>query len=644
MCIVSVFLTVVESAAGVDSNSCASVKVRFAKRGFAVSEFPVDLIEGAHLRICKPDTRGRTCCTEALESKLTSHTRHMLDTSLRDTLSRLATLLETRAFRFDEFFRKLLSKSKQDFHDMFKRTYGTIYLQNSYVFTDLFEELENYYAKGQVDLTETMDNFFIILYQRIFTVLNSAYLFDDKYLECVSNHMKELKPFGDVPHKLSAQVKRSFVATRTYGRALAVGVEVVKEMLSIKLNTECTHAVMRMQQCDACAGHSNVKACSNFCVNVMKGCYAYYADLETDWNSYVEAMDKVAERLIGPFNIEMVVEPINIKISDAIMNFQDRGPNISQRVFQGCGTPDHERRKRDVYTFPSRIKREEPKKPTPNTNQDLFVENTELPLDGDSTSDRSRRGSGVELSLEHYNFNHEKIEEDGTIDFEEEEEPGVPDPDVILLESLVKDIRQKIQETKYFWKHLPYQYCNNDDISESPAKQNACWNGTDVAKYLPEVQGDGLAAQVLNPSIQIDTSKPNSVLNGQMFKLKMIVNKLKMAFNGMDVEWMDHEEATIMGSGSGSGDDTDDTEPDGSGDSPDMDRGYPYPPSVQGPDHDRSNVFKSNKGHNTTKTYDSEENTVGAAYRPEMSLTRALVTYLCPVFVVWVGSIFNDVL
>lgn len=79
-----------------------------------------------------------------------------------------------------EFFRKLLSKSKQDFHDMFKRTYGTIYLQNAYVFTDLFEELENYYAKGQVDLTETMDNFFIILYQRIFTVLNSAYSFDEK--------------------------------------------------------------------------------------------------------------------------------------------------------------------------------------------------------------------------------------------------------------------------------------------------------------------------------------------------------------------------------------------------------------------------------------------------------------------------------
>lgn len=33
---------------------------------------------------------------------------------------------------------------------MFKRTYGAIYEQNSYVFSDLFVELETYYTWGQV--------------------------------------------------------------------------------------------------------------------------------------------------------------------------------------------------------------------------------------------------------------------------------------------------------------------------------------------------------------------------------------------------------------------------------------------------------------------------------------------------------------
>lgn len=51
---------------------------------------------------------------------------------------------------------------------------------------------------------------------------------------CVNTHMKELKPFGDVPKKLSVQVKRSFVATRTFTQALNVGRDVIAKMQSVK--------------------------------------------------------------------------------------------------------------------------------------------------------------------------------------------------------------------------------------------------------------------------------------------------------------------------------------------------------------------------------------------------------------------------
>lgn len=52
-----------------------------------------------------------------------------------------------------------------------------------------------------------------------------------------------------------------------------------------------------------------------------------------------EAVDKVADRLLGPFNIAMVVEPIDIKISEAIMSFQEHNQEISQKIFAGCGKP-----------------------------------------------------------------------------------------------------------------------------------------------------------------------------------------------------------------------------------------------------------------------------------------------------------------
>ena len=41
---------------------------------------------------------------------------------------------------------------------------------------------------------------------------------------------------------------------------------------------------------------------------------------------------KLAEKLEGPFNIEMVVDPIDVKISDAIMNFQENSETVSTKV------------------------------------------------------------------------------------------------------------------------------------------------------------------------------------------------------------------------------------------------------------------------------------------------------------------------
>lgn len=40
----------------------------------------------------------------------------------------------------------------------------------------------------------------------------------------------------------------------------------------------------------------------------------------------------VADRLQGPFNIESVIEPIDIKISDAIMTMQDNSMQVSAKV------------------------------------------------------------------------------------------------------------------------------------------------------------------------------------------------------------------------------------------------------------------------------------------------------------------------
>lgn len=61
---------------------------------------------------------------------------------------------------------------------------------------------------------------------------------------------------------------------------------------------------------------------------------------------FPENIQTLSDRLVGPFDIEAVVYPIGVKISDAIMNFQNSGFEVTGKVFEDCGTP--KLTKRDV--------------------------------------------------------------------------------------------------------------------------------------------------------------------------------------------------------------------------------------------------------------------------------------------------------
>lgn len=54
----------------------------------------------------------------------------------------------------------------------------------------------------------------------------------------------------------------------------------------------------------------------------MPGCFCLLTD----------AMLLVADRLEGPFNIESVMDPIDVKISEAIMNMQENSMQVSAKV------------------------------------------------------------------------------------------------------------------------------------------------------------------------------------------------------------------------------------------------------------------------------------------------------------------------
>ncbi|KAJ7409506.1 hypothetical protein WISP_114038 [Willisornis vidua] len=139
----------------------------------------------------------------------------------------------TKQKEIAEFFRELLENAERSLNDMFVRTYGMLYMQNSEVFQDLFTELKRYYTGGNVNLEEMLNDFWARLLERMFQLINPQYHFSEDYLECVSKYTDQLKPFGDVPRKLKVQVTRAFIAARTFVQGLTVGREVANRVSKV---------------------------------------------------------------------------------------------------------------------------------------------------------------------------------------------------------------------------------------------------------------------------------------------------------------------------------------------------------------------------------------------------------------------------
>ncbi|KAL6954790.1 Glypican-6 [Sarracenia purpurea var. burkii] len=367
------------------------------------------------------------------------------------------------------------------------------------------------------------------------------------------------------------------------------------------------------------------------------------------------AMNKVEQRLSRSYNIEQVVEPINVKISEAIMNFQENANAVTSKVFNGCGKPPlnsrRKRRRRQATGFSESDEFEERDNRPPNSKTERRrKENTR------GRNDKNRRKN---------NHNHYDLDDDRN------------NPADGFLK-FIQEIGTQVLSTKYFWKRLPYHVCTDDAQVESN-KTAVCWNGKAMAKYEPQVVSDGLKNQQTNPEVSVDPKSHAHFLSDQILALKSVSTQLRNAYNGYDVEWIDSEEPFDVGSGSGMGPDGEnggiDNHFEGSGDSlpPVIFGGKPEMPivitdvanttsstdvltsstTVTNNDVRRltepSTFFTDSSPDSstiriTTSTVSTTNNTSsGTSIRyQKISLNKAIASYLLPTVVMWMGGSFND--
>ncbi|XP_062379961.1 glypican-4 [Sardina pilchardus] len=475
------------------TKNCNDVKEAYSSKGFNVNDVPNKGVHGAHLKVCP---QGYSCCTLEMEEKLSQQSR----SDLKEPVSRLSSNMQStftqRHRHFDQFFRELLDNAEGSLHSMFVRTYGQMYMKNAELFKRFFQQLRRYYAQGgaAVNLDAMLAEFWAELLERMFRLVNVQYEFSDAYMECVSRHTEQLRPFGDVPRKLRLQLTRAFIAARTFTRGLALMGEVVNKVSAVSASPSCVRAAMKMMYCPYCSGQVALKPCPNYCLNVMRGCLANQADLDFEWNNFLDSMLSLADRLEGPFNFESVMDPIDVKISDAIMNMQENSMQVSQKVFQGCGQP-------------------KPSKAFTRTS-------------------RSIKETGFTGRFRPYSPDARPTTAAGT-----------------SLDRLVTDVKKKLKHAKKFWSTLPDTVCEGERVAIGDEE---CWNGTAKSRYESVVMNSGLANQVANPDVEVDISKPDVVIRRQIVVLKEMTTWLKAAYNGHDISF-ENEEDGASGEESGSG-------------------------------------------------------------------------------------------
>lgn len=55
------------------------------------------------------------------------------------------------------------------------------------------------------------------------------------------------------------------------------------------------------------------------------------------------------------------------------------------------------------------------------------------------------------------------------------------------------------------------------------------------------VTGDGLLSQINNPEVAVDVTRPDVRIRQLIMELRVVTNKLRHAYNGQDMDFMDSE-------------------------------------------------------------------------------------------------------
>ena len=185
----------------------------------------------------------------------------------------------------------------------------------------------NGYISGNKELSiaDSLSIFFDELFPSIFLyTINDHHAMNltTEYQKCLSTSRQNIvpAPFGDAANKLVQDLVRSLGVARSLLDAFELATETVNFTEHFHFEHQCSRAITRLLRCSHCEGHLHVRPCKLFCINVANGCLTHVANIDSHWNLFIDAIEKLVSSMRGTHDIEDVLANFHSRLSNSLMH------------------------------------------------------------------------------------------------------------------------------------------------------------------------------------------------------------------------------------------------------------------------------------------------------------------------------------
>ncbi|TGZ60377.1 hypothetical protein CRM22_008569 [Opisthorchis felineus] len=223
-------------------------------------------------------------------------------------------------------------------HTNFKRSYGYNYELNQDFFFQFFDGLVKYMLGQKQNLSLMIDMFFRELLVRIVRVMLLAKSESDlRTADCIAEGLEKQNPFDQTPEIIKALMTRAFPPARIAANALLLGNEMIGSIMNhTSLRVACVRHWLGLRYCSLCSAIVHAYICPHSCRMAFDSCLSSIQPLALKWASFIDRLLPVLGALQGPTSFPQVNRPIQMHITDAIMNLQRVFSRLDQMLLANC--------------------------------------------------------------------------------------------------------------------------------------------------------------------------------------------------------------------------------------------------------------------------------------------------------------------